>query len=123
MDGEIVVHAERECRGVHHPEPSLDRLEVSDRRQELRVRAGPRIAVVDPFDPVLGHQDALGVDLERAQGGGGVGGEVRVAGPGREDHDPAFLEMPDRAAANVRLRDLADVERREHTCVGAVPLE
>ena len=46
-----------------------------------------RIAVEDALDPVLRHQDRLGADLERAQRGGGVGREVRVARAGREDHD------------------------------------
>ena len=76
-----------------------------------------------PCHPVLGHQDPLGVDLERAQRRGGVGREVRVAGSGREDHDPSLLEMADRATADVRLGDLADVERGEHPRVGAVSLE
>ena len=66
-----------------------------------------RVAVVDALDAVLAHQDRLRPDLERAQRGGGVGREERVAGAGGEDHDAALLEVADRAAADVRLRDLA----------------
>ena len=66
-----------------------------------------RVGVVDALHPVLGHQDRLGVDLERAQRGGGVGREERVAGAGGEDHDPALLEVAHRAAADVGLGDLA----------------
>ena len=71
-----------------------------------------RVAVVDARDAVLRHQDRLGADLERPQRGGRVGREERVAGAGREDDDAALLEVPDRAAADVRLGDLAHVERR-----------
>ena len=91
--------------------------------RNVGVGIGARVAVVDAPHAVLRHQDRLGLDLERAQRGGRVGREVRVAGAAGEDHDAALLEVPDRAAADVRLGHLADVERREHARVGAVPLE
>src|SRR5204863_84697 len=40
----MIVHAERECRRVHHLETSLDRLEVCDLWQELRVRIDSMIS-------------------------------------------------------------------------------
>ena len=47
VDRNAVVHAQRERRRVHHPEAALDRLEVRQLGQELRVGVGPRVAVVD----------------------------------------------------------------------------
>ena len=75
-------------------------------RDQARVRVLARVGVQTPVDAVLAHQDRLRADLERAQGGGGVGGEERVAGAGGEDHHPALLQMADRPAADVRLGDL-----------------
>ena len=100
--------------------PSLDRLQVRELGNQLGVRARARVAVEDALDAVLRHQDRLGVDLERAQRRRRVGREVRVAGAGGEDHDAPLLEVADRAPADVRLGDLADVERREDARVGAV---
>ena len=59
VDGKVVVHAERERGRVHHLEPALDRLAVADRGDELGVRVGRRVGVVDALHPVLGHQDRL----------------------------------------------------------------
>ena len=55
--------------------------------RKRRVGIGARVAVVDALDAVLAHQDRLGADLERAQRGGRVGREERVAGAGGEDDD------------------------------------
>ena len=88
-------------------------------RRRVRLRVGG----VDAVDPVLGHQDDLGVDLVRAQRGGRVGREERVAGAGGEDDDAALLEVADRAAADVGLGDLGDRDRRLHARVDALLLE
>src|SRR4029077_19315814 len=50
VDRQVVVHAERERRRVHHLEPPLDRLAVADRGDELGLGIGRRIGVVDAFD-------------------------------------------------------------------------
>ena len=78
-----------------------------------------RVGVVDAVDAVLGHQQHLGVDLDRAQRGGGVGGHVGVAGAGGEDDDAPLLEVADRAAPDVRLGDLLDGDRRLRADVAA----
>src|SRR5690606_38582089 len=65
----------------------------------------------------------VGLDLEGAQRGGGVGGEERVAGAGREDHDPALLQVAQGAAPDVGLRDLLDVYRALDARVDADRLE
>src|SRR5439155_19512104 len=82
VDRQVIVHAERERRRVHHLQAALDRLQMRQLRQELRIRVDPRVAAVDAFYRMLDHQDRLGVDLERPQGGGRVRGEERVAGTG-----------------------------------------
>src|SRR5581483_5773959 len=123
IDRQLVVHAQRERGRVHHLEAALDRLEVRQAGQELRVLVDARVAVVDPAHLVLRHQDRLGADLQGAERGRGVGREERVAGTGGEDHDAALLEVPDGAAANVRLGDLGDGDRREHARLGVSPLE
>ena len=43
--------------------------------------------------------------------------------PRGEDHDAALLEVADGAAADVRLGDLGDGDRRQHPGVGAELLE
>ena len=78
---------------------------ISGMNSALGVDRG--IGAVDALDAVLRHQDDLRVDLRGAQRGGGVGGEERVAGAGREDHHPPLLEVAHRAPADVGLGDLA----------------
>ena len=82
------------------------------------------VGAVDAVDAgVRALQDRLGADLRRAQRGGGVGGEVRVAGAGREHDDPALLEVPDRAQRDERLGDLRHRDRGLHACRLADRLE
>ena len=105
-------------------QPALERLAVRDLGQEdspRRLRA--RVGVVDAVDAVLAHQDRLGADLAGPQRRRGVGREERVAGAAGEDDDAALLEVADRAAPDVRLGDLLDVERRLHARVDAELLE
>jgi hypothetical protein len=87
---------------------------VGDLGQELGGGIERGIGGVDALDAVLGHEQRLGVDLGRPQRGRGVGGEERVAGAGREDHDPPLLEVAHRTAADVGLGDLGDRDRRLH---------
>ena len=54
------------------------------------------------------------MDLQSAQRRGGVGGEERVARAGGEDDHAALLEVAHRAAADVGLGHLLDVDRRHH---------
>ena len=122
-DRHVVVHAQRQRGRVHHLQAALERLAVRDLGEELGVAVLLRIGGVDALDAVLGHQDDLGVDLVRAQRGRGVGGEERVAGAGREDHDAVLLEVAHRAAADVGLGDLGDGDRRLHARVDALVLE
>ena len=92
----------------------LDRPSMRDRGNELGVGHLARVGTVDTLHPVLGHEDRLGVDLERPEGGGGVGGEERVARTRSEDHDPTVLEVAHRLAADVGLGHLGDRDRGLH---------
>jgi hypothetical protein len=114
VDGQPVLHAERQRGGVHDAQPALQRLHVRDLGDEHGLGVLARIGGVDALHPVLGHEDRFRVDLHSAQRRRGVGREERVARPRREDHDPALLEVAHRAASDVRLGDLRDSERRLH---------
>src|SRR3954451_3894279 len=123
VERDAALHAQRQRREVHHPQAALQRLHVRDRVDELGVGVLARVGGEHALDAVLGHEDRLGVDLAGAQRGGGVRREERVAGAGREDHDAPLLEVAHRTAADVRLGDLADVERRLHARMDVELLE
>src|SRR4051794_25149713 len=123
VERDPVLHAQGQRREVHDAQAPLQRLHVRDLLDQLRVGVLARVRGQHALDPVLGHEDRLGVDLARAQRRGGVGREERVAGAPGEDHDAALLEVAHRAAADVGLGDLADVERRLHPRVDLELLE
>src|SRR6185437_14454434 len=58
-------------------------------------------------------------DFHGPERGGGVGGEVRVAGSGSEDDDAALLKVPDGTTANVGLADLIHLNGGHHAAVRA----
>ena len=101
---------------------SRSRSRVAERSVALGVRVRHGVPVVDAVDLGRLEQD-LGVDLDGAQRGGRVGREVRVAGAGHEDRDPALLEVADGAAADVRLGDLVHRDRGHDPGRDAGPLE
>src|SRR5450759_2557837 len=70
-DGQVVVHAQRDGRVVHHLEASVDDLDVRKLVELLRVRVRRRVGVVDPVD-LRGLHYTFGADLQGAQGRGGV---------------------------------------------------
>src|SRR3989304_2341120 len=72
-----------------------------------------RVGVVDTVH-VGGLEDNLGIDLFGAQGGGGVSGEVGVAGAGGEDNHAALLQVADGAAANEGLGQLPHLDGGQH---------
>ena len=110
-NGELVVAAERDRGGVHDADAIREEAVERHFGEHRSVRETHRIAVVDPFD--LGRlAEAIGVNFHGAQRGGGVGREVGVPRPGRENEHSPLLEVALRASANVRLRDLADFDRR-----------
>ena len=61
--------------------------------------------------------------FDRPQRGGRVGGEVRIAGAGRKDHDAPLFQMTDGAPPDVRLGDLMHRDRRLHARRHAHALE
>ena len=54
------------------------------------------------------------MDLHRPQAGGGVGGEIRVAGSRREEDHAPFLQVPHRAPSDVRLGQLLHLDGALH---------
>ena len=109
-DRQVVLHAQRDGRAVHHLELVAQQVGVFEPVVSPSARDRHRVRIVDPVD--LGRlEQHVGADLDRAQGRGGVGREVRVAGAGDEDDDPALLEVAHRAAADVRLGDLVHRDR------------
>src|SRR5690606_14124570 len=122
LDGQFLIAAQREGRGVHDLEPAHDGLVEAD----ARVARGGRILVgvgtVDAID--LGRlEHDLGADLGAAQRGGRVGGEEGVARAGRENDDLALFQVAQRLGTDVGLDHLVDVERRLHARVDVLVLE
>src|SRR5690606_7919982 len=118
---QVVVPAQTDGREVHHFQLATQHLVegqavVLHRRRVLhRVR---RIHAVH----LGGLQHQIDVDLDAAQAGGGVGGEERIAGAGREDDDVALTQVADRGAAVIVLYHAAHRNGRHDACtnVGAL---
>src|ERR1044072_5385108 len=53
VDRQVVVHAQRQRRRVHHAQAALDGLEMRDLRDQLGIRVDAWVAVVDALHPVL----------------------------------------------------------------------
>src|SRR5699024_12807382 len=71
----------------------------------------------------LRAEHLVGVELESALGGDGVGGEVRQAGAGAEDDDAVLLHMPHGTTGDVGLGDLRHRNRRLDPRVASQLLE
>ena len=80
-----------------------------DAGEQLGMGVRARIVRVHSVDG-LGHQQHVGLDLQRALRRGGVGREVGHAHAGAEDHDATLLQVTFGAQRDVRLRDLAHVD-------------
>ena len=101
----------RHGRGVHHAVAFAQEVGVLEDVESLRRGVDDRIGRVDTVD-LRPLQQRVGVDLERTLGRAGIGGEVRHAQPGGEDHDATLLEVPDRAQRHERLGHLRHRDRR-----------
>src|SRR5690625_5558317 len=66
-----------------------------------------RVSGVDAVDAVLAYQDLFAVRLQGTLDGHRVGGEVRHAGAGAENHYPPLFQVPNGTKGDVRLGDLA----------------
>src|ERR1017187_1219430 len=120
---QLVVPAHGDGGRVHHAQALGEHLEVGD----LGVPDGlvgelQRIAIVDAID-ARSLDDHVGLDLERAQGGGGVGGKVRVGGASGENGDAALFQVADGAAADVRFGPRPHLDGSHHASRDADLLE
>src|SRR5487761_737712 len=108
-DRNVIVHAERDGGIVHHLDAPVEHLEVVEVVELEGIGIELGVGCVHAVD--LGRlENHVGLDLDSAQRRGGVGGEVRVAGAGGQDHDPALLEVADSASPDVRLSDLRHLD-------------
>src|SRR5438552_18566066 len=69
------------------------------------------VFIIDAADTPLGHQQGVGLYLDRPQRSGGVGGEVWTTAPARKDHRPPLLQMTDRPAPDEGLGNLMHLDR------------
>src|SRR5262245_36931239 len=113
-DGELVVHAERDGRRVHHRQSPVERFDVADAGELHRLRVLGRIGRVDTVH-LGGLQEDLGSDLHRPEGARRVRGEERIARARGEHDHAALLEVPDGAPANVGLRHRPHLDGGQHT--------
>ena len=79
-------------------------------------RIGQRVIGIDAID-LGGLEQQLRFDLDGAQRGGGISGEKRVAGAGREDDHATLFQVAHRATADVVLAHFVDTDRRHHARV------
>ena len=121
-DGHLVVHAEAEGRGVHDLELLLQRFEISDAGVAHGLGVFLRVAVVDAIN-LGGLKNDLGAHLVGPQGGGGVGGEIRIARAGGEDDHAPLLQMAHGAATDERLGNLRHVDGALHAGRHAMTFE
>src|SRR3954451_4615874 len=122
-DRQRVVAGQADRGRVGDPEPPGQEVVVRQLVELHRVRVLLRVGVVDAVHALLAHQQRLGADLQRALGGDRVGGEVRHAGTGAEDHHPALLQVPLGLARDVRFGDLAHGDRGLHPGLDAELLQ
>ena len=109
-DGHVIVEAEGERRRVHHVEPLLEGVEEGEGVVFDGVGVLLGVLVVNTVD--LGRlEDDIGVHLARAEGGGGVGGEIGVARAGGKDDYASLLQMTDCPAQDEGLGDLVHGNR------------
>jgi hypothetical protein len=104
-DGDVVVEAERECGRIHDVETLAERVDKGEGVVFDGVGVLLGVFVVNAVH-LSGFHDDVGAHLRGAQGGGGIGGEVRVTGAGDEDDDAAFFKVAHGAAEDEGLGDL-----------------
>src|SRR6185369_12573813 len=94
VDRNRAVAREVDGGGVHHLQAFGQNALIGGARDARRLRILLRIRGVDAVD-FRRLEDDLALQFAGAEGGGGVGGEERVAGAGRADDDALLLQMAD----------------------------
>jgi len=80
----------------------------------LSGRVAARISRVDAIDTVLGDQQRLGRELERALDRRIIRCDIWLADPAGEDHDVALVQVRLGTQADERLSDSRDRQSRHH---------
>ena len=115
-DGQIVVHAQRDRRGIHNLQALVEHPHVGNVIELHGVGIRPWIVAVDAVDATVGAlQHHARLDLDRPQRRRGVGREEGIARAGTEDDDPALLEVTGRPPPDVGLGDLMHLDGRLDT--------
>src|SRR5699024_2794454 len=106
-----IVSTQHDRGRIHDGQAPVDDLVIGQVGVAPGVRVGHRVRVVYAIH--LGRlEHEIGIDFDRTQTGGGVGGKKRVAGAGREYHHTTLFQVPYGAAANIVLAHLVDTNGR-----------
>ena len=105
----LAAHDDRRC--VHDAQVVGEHLVEGQRRIADGLRVLDGVGGIHAVD-LRRLDENVGADLDRAQARGGVGREERIARARREDRDSALFEVAHRAAANIVLANLVDLQRR-----------
>ena len=89
-DGEAIVHAQRDRRGVHHPQSLVDDFEIGNPVEPRGALVDHRVGRVDAVD-LRALQDDVGLHLHGAERRRGIGREVWVARAGGKNDDAALF--------------------------------
>ena len=101
-DRDRILAHQRDRRGVHYPQIAREDIEIIELIIAFSVGVGLGVSAVDAID--LGAlEQGVTAHFSRAQGGGGIGRKIGIAGAGGENHHPALLHMPHGAAADIGL--------------------
>lgn len=121
-NGKVIVFAQTDGGRIHYLQPQIQHIHIGDVGELLGVLYLHGVGVVDTVD--LGRfENCVGFDFHGAQRRRRVGRKVRIARAAREDHDAAFLQMPDGAPPDERLGHLIHFDGSLHACIDFLLLE
>src|SRR6266404_2927175 len=122
LQRQVIFPTHDDGRGVHHVEAIIQHLVKGQVRVALRLGIEIRIGIIDSVD-LGGLQENLGINLDGAQAGRGVGGEEGIARAGAEYDDPPLLQMAHCPAPDIVLAYFVDPQRRHDPRIDPLGLE
>jgi RNA polymerase sigma factor (sigma-70 family) len=102
---QLLLAGQHERALVHDLHPGGDRLLVGQRGVPPGAGLAVRVTVIDPVRPPLGHQQRVGIELERPLNRGIVGGHVRLPDAAGQHHDQAAAQVTVGPEPDERLGD------------------